>query len=317
MDRFESMTAFVAVARAGGFSAAARTMGTPLATLSRRVADLESAIGVRLFQRSTRQVTLTESGRGYLAACQRLLDDLKEAEESASGEYRAPRGELVVTAPLAFGRMHLQPVAHEFMAAFPDISVRLLLADRVVDLVEEHVDVALRIATLASSGLVARPVGLVRVVVAGSRGYLERRGTPRQPSELAKHEGIPWSWAPGQGSWPFKVGARERSFAVPSRFTTTTAESAVEACVAGLGLARVASYQAAPGLRTGELVLVLRDFEPAPTPVSLVYAGNRLVPLKLRAFIDFAAPRLTAQLKAVEATVQARRRRPKMSAATR
>jgi DNA-binding transcriptional LysR family regulator len=168
MDRFESMSAFVAVAKAGGFSAAARAMGIPLPTISRRVADLEAGLGVRLLHRSTRQVVLTESGQTYFATCQRLLDDLKDAEEAVTGEYRSPKGELTITAPMGFGRLHLQPVALEFLAAYPDINLHLLLVDRVVDLVAEHVDVALRIAELGDSSLIARPLGHVRMVVTAS-----------------------------------------------------------------------------------------------------------------------------------------------------
>jgi DNA-binding transcriptional LysR family regulator len=168
MDRFESISAFVAVAKAGGFSAAARKLGIPLATISRRVADLESELGVRLLHRSTRRVVVTEAGQTYFATCQRLLDDLKDADEAVTGEYRTARGDLAVTAPVAFGRAHLQPVATEFLAAYPDINLQLLLVDRVVNILEEHMDVALRIAALQDSGLVARPLGHVRMVVCAS-----------------------------------------------------------------------------------------------------------------------------------------------------
>jgi DNA-binding transcriptional LysR family regulator len=303
MDRFESMAAFVAVAKAGGFSAAARAAGIPLPTLSRRVADLETALGVRLLHRSTRQVVLTETGQTFFATCQRVLEDLKEGEESVSGEYRAPKGELAVTAPLGFGRLHLQPVALEFLAAYPDINLRLLLLDRVVDLVEEHVDVALRIAELPDSRLVARPLGAVRMVATASPEYLKWRGTPLHPDELTRHDCIAWSTLGPLNTWWFKDQGADKTFPIRTRLSTTSAESAIAAACSGLGLTQTTCYQAEQGVSAGRLKIVLPEFECAVTPVSLVYASHRLIPLKLRAFIDFAAPRLTERLKAI-ATVR-------------
>src|SRR5579859_6727937 len=284
MDRFESMSAFVAVAKAGGFSAASRQLGVPLATISRRVADLESELGARLLHRSTRQVVLTEVGQTFFATCQRLLDDLKDAEEAVTGEYRSPKGDLTVTAPMGFGRMHLQPVALEFLAAYPDINLRLLLVDRVVDLVEENVDLALRIAELADSSMIARPLGHVRMVVSTSPEYIERRGTPKHPSELVRHDCIAWSTLGPLNTWWFSEGGVDRTFPIRMRLSTTSAESAIAAAQSGVGLAQTTSYQAQQGVRDGRLVVVLRKFECALTPVSLVYASNRLLPLKLRAF---------------------------------
>jgi DNA-binding transcriptional LysR family regulator len=303
MDRFESMSAFVAVAKAGGFSAAARAMGIPLPTISRRVADLEAGLGVRLLHRSTRQVVLTESGQTYFATCQRLLDDLKDAEEAVTGEYRSPKGELTITAPMGFGRLHLQPVALEFLAAYPDINLHLLLVDRVVDLVAEHVDVALRIAELGDSSLIARPLGHVRMVVTPSPGYLDRHGTPSHPAELRNHDCIAWSSLGPLDTWWFRDQGRDQSFPVRTRMATTSADSAIAAACSGLGLAQTTCYQAEHGVRERRLKIVLKDFECAVTPVNLVYASNRLVPLKLRAFIDFAAPRLSARLREVASVV--------------
>lgn len=303
MDRLESMSALVAVAKAGGFSAAAREAGIPLATISRRVADLEAALGVRLLHRSTRQVSLTEAGQTYFAACQRVLDDMKDAEEAVTGEYRTPKGDLSVTAPLGFGRLHLQPVALEFLATYPQINLRLQLVDRVVGLVEEHVDVALRIAELPDSSLFARTLGSVSMVVTASPEYLQRRGTPRHPSELVNHDCIAWSSAGPLNTWWFKVGSADQTFRLHTRLSTTSAESAIAAAQSGLGLAQTTCYQAEQGLRDGSLVLVLRGFECAPTPVSLVYASNRLLPLKLRAFVDFAVPRLSERLRLIGAAV--------------
>jgi DNA-binding transcriptional LysR family regulator len=303
MDRFESMSAFVAVARAGGFSAAARQVGLPLATVSRRVAQLESALGVRLLQRSTRQVALTAAGQTFFATCERVLGDLKDAEDAMQGEYRTPKGDLTVTAPLGFGRLHLQQVALDFLAAYPEINLRLMLLDRFVDLVEEHVDVALRIAELADSTMIARPLGAVRMVVSASPAYLERHGTPTHPSQLMGHDCIAWSSIGPLRTWWFRSGHGEQTFSIRTRLATSSAESAIAAAQSGLGLAQTTCYQAERGVRVGELVIVLQEFECAPTPVQLVYPTNRLLPLKLRAFIDFAAPRLSARLLDIAAAV--------------
>jgi DNA-binding transcriptional LysR family regulator len=297
------MSAFVAVAKARGFSAAARELGIPLATLNRRVVDLERDMGVRLLQRSTRHVALTEVGQNFFVTCERILDELREAQEAATGEYRAPKGVLTITAPMGFGRLHLQPVALEFLAAFPDVNLKLVLADRVVQLAEENVDLALRISELPDSSLIARPLGHVQMVVSASPAYLERHGLPQKPSDLMHHDCIAWSSVEPLNSWWFREGATDRTFPVRTRLSTSSADSAISAAHAGLGLVQTTSYQADPGLRDGRLALVLRAFECAPTPVSLVYARQRLLPLKVRAFIDFAVPRLAGRLQSIAATL--------------
>ena len=296
MDRFESITAFVAVAREGGFSAASRTLGVPLPTISRRVADLEAELGVRLFQRSTRRVVLTEQGRIYQTACQRLLDDLRDADQSITGEYQTPRGDLTVTASIGFGRIHLQPIASEFLQAYPDINLRLLLVDRIVNLVEEHTDIAVRIAPLLDSTLIARQLGQVRMVVCASPGYLAARGVPASPDELTQHDCIGWSSAGLTSSWWFHDAGVDRAAPIRVRLSTTIAESARASAEAGIGLAQIPCYQAEAGVAAGRLTIILSEYERAPLPVNLVYPSNRLVPLKLRAFVDFAAPRLAERL---------------------
>lgn len=303
MDRFESMNAFIAVSKAGGFSAASREMGLPLATVSRHVAELEAHLGVRLFNRSTRQVVLTEAGKDYFVACQRLLEDMKDAEDTITSEYRAPKGNLVVTAPMGFGRIHLQPVALEFLAAYPEINLRLMLADRVVDLVEEHVDVALRITQLADSSMIARQLGYVRMVVTASPAYLEKFGTPQHPDDLLQHDCIIWSALGPRDSWEFNKDGVDKPYPVHTRLATNSADSAIAAAIAGLGLAQTTCYQAEQGVAEGKLNVVLVDFESSRTPVSLVYSSSRLLPLKLRGFIDFMVPRLTARIDSVFATM--------------
>lgn len=300
MDKLESIHVFVAVARAGGFSAASRALGLPLATVSRKVAELEESLGVRLFERSTRQVVLTDVAQPYFDSCSRLLDDMRDADEMVTGEHRAPKGELTITAPVGFGRKHLQPVALEFLRDYPQIDLRLLLVDRVVNLVEDHVDVALRISELPDSSLVARPLGQIKMVVVAAPGYLQSAGEPSHPSDLPGHQCILWASLGARRAWQFKVDGQEAMFPIGVRLTTTLPESAVEAAQAGLGLAQVTSYQAADAVSAGSLVPVLRVFESAPTPVSLVHPSNRRVPLKLRAFLDYAAPRLSERLSALQ-----------------
>ena len=305
MDRLESMTAFVSVARAGGFSAASRDLGIPLATISRRVGELESALGVRLLRRSTRQVVVTEAGQRFFVACQRALEDLRDAEEAVSNEDRTPRGELTITAPIAFGRLHLQPVALEFLAAQPQINLRLQLVDRIVNIADEHIDAALRIAHLPDSRLIARTLGSIRVVVCASPAYLKARGAPQRPEDLMQHDCIAWSILGPRDTWWFQDSGREQQYPIRTRLATTLAESAVDAATAGLGLVQTTSYQASQAIGDGRLVIVLRRFECAVTPVSLVYARDRLLPLRLRAFVDFAAPRMKARLRTIATVVEA------------
>jgi len=188
MNRLESMTVLLAVVDAGSLSAAGRKLGMPLATVSRKVSDLEAALKTQLLIRSTRQLTLTESGRGYVVACRRILEDVNEAERAAGGEYAEPRGELVMTAPMVFGRLHVLPVLTEFLQAYPEVKVRLALGDRNLNLMEDHVDLALRIGTLPDSGLITTQLGNLRRVACASPNYLSRRGIPERVQDLAAHE---------------------------------------------------------------------------------------------------------------------------------
>jgi DNA-binding transcriptional LysR family regulator len=301
MDRFESMAVFVAVVEAQGFSAASRRLAMPLATVSRRVSELEDQLRVRLLNRSTRKTSLTDSGRQFYEACRRILDDLGEAERAASGEYSAPKGELILTTPIVFGRLHLVPIVTEFLKAYEAVDVQMLLVDRVVDLFDEHIDVALRIGELPDSSMIAVRIGSVGRVVCASPAYLAVRGTPAHPNELASHDAVTFSGLSSAKEWPFRIGTSTEMFAVRSRFTVTTAEAALDAAIAGAGITRVLSYQAADAVLDGRLVIALRDFEVDPSPVSLVYPSGRLVPLKLRAFLDFAVPRLKTRLQSIAA----------------
>jgi DNA-binding transcriptional LysR family regulator len=296
MDRFESMSTLLAVVEAGSLSAAARRLNTPLSTVSRRVAELETHLKTRLLNRSSRRIALTDAGCSYVAACKRILEELGEAERAASGEYSAPTGDLMITAPVVFGRLHVLPIVIDFLRAYPDIDIRMGLADRIVNILEEPVDLAVRIGHLPDSSLVARRVGFIRRVICASPAYLAERGTPKEPADLGAHDCITFEGMTAPESWIFPTGASETTVAIRSRLVVNTAEAAVDAAKAGVGVARVLSYQVAGALREGALVLALQDFEPAPLPVNLVQVGQRLLPLKLRAFLDFATPRLKATL---------------------
>jgi DNA-binding transcriptional LysR family regulator len=297
MDRLESMSMLVAAVDAGSISAAARRLGRPLATVSRRISDLEAHLGTRLLNRSSRRLTLTNAGRSYVAACQRILEDVQEAERAATGEYSAPRGQLTVTAPIVLGRLHVLPVVSEFLAAYPEIDIRMVLADRVVNLFEEQFDLAVRIGDLPDSSLIATRVGAIRRVICASPAYLSARGTPENPNDLSQHDCVTFEGLMAPEAWTFTVGKTVMSVPIRSRLVINTAEAAIDAAIAGLGLTRVLSYQVATALEVARLAVVLEEFEPSPSPVSLVYGGGRLLPLKLRAFIDFAAPRLKAMFK--------------------
>lgn len=296
MDRFDAMSVLLAVTDAGSLSAGARKLGMPLATVSRKVSELEAHLHTKLLNRGSRRLELTDAGQSYVAACRRILEDVVEAERTASGEYRAPRGELVIAAPIVFGRLHVLPIIGAFLKAYPDIDVRLTLADRVVNILEEHVDVALRIGELPDSSLIASRVGSIRRVVCASPDYLEARGTPADPNDLESHDCVTFEGLMSSRSWTFWKNGVPQAVAIHSRLVVNTAESAVDMAVAGLGLTRLLSYQIEAPLADGKLKVVLEPFEPPQVPVNLVYGGSGLLPLKLRAFLDFAMPRLKTKL---------------------
>jgi DNA-binding transcriptional LysR family regulator len=293
------MSIFVAAVDAGSFSAASRRLNLPLPTVSRKVAQLEASLTTRLLLRTTRKLSLTEAGAAYLLSCKRILEDVRDAERSATGEYSLPRGDVVIAAPIVFGRWHVLPIVCDFLVQYPEINVRLLLSDRNAALIDDQIDIAVRVGSLPDSSLVATRVGSVARVTCGSPNFLA--GRPALKS-LADLEGVPcvtfeslsssstWAFGPLKGSRMQTVGVRER-------LSVNNAEAAIDAAISGVGLVRVLSYQAAPAIERGQLKLVLRKFEPAPTEVHLVHSGQRLIPLKLRSFLDFAAPRLRGALQ--------------------
>lgn len=293
MDRLESMSVFVAVVAAGSFSAASRQLRMPLPTVSRKVAEIESHLKAKLLVRSTRKLVLTDAGEAYVEDCKRILEAVTEAERGASGQYNVPQGELTVTAPIVFGRLHVVPVVTEFLRAYQRVDVRLLLADRALNLIEDRVDLAVRIGPLPDSRLVASKVGQIRRVVCASPAYLKERGTPRAPQDLLKHDCVTFAGLTDAGSWTFRD---RQTVPVHSRLTTSTAEAAIDTAIAGTGLTCTLSYQIAGAVKEGRLAVVLKKFEPPPLPVSLIYVRESRITAKLRAFIDYSAPRLRAQL---------------------
>ena len=296
MDRLESMSILVTVAEAGSLSAAARRLATPLATVSRKISQLEAHLGTKLLNRSSRRLALTDAGRAYVGACRSILEQVGEAERAASGEYRAPKGDLIIAAPIVFGRLHVLPVLIEFLESFPQIDVRVVLSDRVVNLIEEHVDIAVRIGELPDSNLVATRIDTIRRVVCASPDYFAGRGIPEGPVDLAAHDCVTFDALMSSKEWTFGNGKSTLSVPIHSRLTVNTAEAAIDAAIAGIGITRVLSYQVAEPIRAGALTIVLQEFEPEPWPLSLVYTDRRLLPIKVRAFLDFATPRLEARL---------------------
>ena len=292
------MTVFVAAADEGSLSAAGRRLRMPLATVSRKLADLEAHLGTRLMTRSTRQLALTEAGRDYLAACREILDRVDEAERTAAGVHASPRGEMIVAAPLVFGRLHVLPVVEEYLGSNPEVNVRLMLSDRNANLFEDHIDVAVRIGTLPDSGLITRQVGEITRVVCASPTYLKRHTEPRHPQDLREHQCITFEGLMSAAAWSFNGPDGAQRVPVRSRLIVNTADAAIAAAVAGVGITRLLSYQVAEPLANRALTRILASYEPATVPVSLLYARQGRLPAKTRAFVDLAVSRLRDALNA-------------------
>lgn len=300
MDRLEAMSVLLAVSEAGSISAASRKLKVPLATVSRKVSELEAHLGVRLLMRSNRQITLTDAGQSFVAASRRIIQELGDAEREVSGEQKTLKGELVLSAPIALGRFHLLPVVIDFLNDHPSMDVRMMLVDRRLHMIEDHVDIGLRVGELHDFSLVAKKVGSVRRVVCASSAYLKRRGTPRTPGDLKDHDCITFENTLSAQTWNFYVGKTVKPFPIHSRLVVNTAEAATDAAVAGIGITRMLDYQIASHLRDGTLKLVLESFRSPPKPVHLIYEAGRHLPLKIRTFLDYAGPRLKRSMRATE-----------------
>ena len=261
MDRFEAMSLLLAVVDHGSFSAASRATRMPVATLSRKVSDLESLLGARLLNRTTRKLSLTDAGLAYAANARRILEHLEETEREAAGEFMMPKGELVLSAPIFFGQLHVMPIVADFLACFPDIRIRLLLSDHNVDLVGERIDMAVRIGALPDSDMVATRIGSMRTVVCATPALVEAHGAPRDPGDLMDLPTVVM-----EGPQPL-LGWRFGPY-----------------------------YQVIEAVRSGSLVVLLEEYEPDPAPVHLLHAALGQMPLKMRRFLDFSAPKLREAL---------------------
>ena len=280
------MRAFVSVADLEGFAPAARKLGLSASAVTRLIASLENHLGARLLQRTTRSVTLTDVGARYLERARRILGDLEEAESSVQAERSKPSGRLIVSAPLMFGRLHVGPVMSAYLKQYPDVSAELRLSDRAVSLVDEGIDLAVRIGHLADSSVIARAVGDMRRVVVASPRYLKAHGTPQRLSDLADHEVIQFSGSSALVEWRFVEDGREIRVPNTSRFATNSTDAAVLHAEQGGGLISVLAYQVAESLKAGRLKIVLAKYELPPMPIHLVYPTSRLLSAKVRAFID-------------------------------
>ncbi|MES2185141.1 MAG: LysR family transcriptional regulator [Pseudomonadota bacterium] len=295
MDRLLAMKVFVRVAEAEGFAEAARQLLMSPPAVTRAIAALEEAVGARLLVRTTRSVKTTEAGVRYLEDCRRILAEIDEADAAAAGSHTTPSGLLTVTASTRFGTLHVLPIVSAYLALYPAVSVQTLFIDRVINIVDEGVDVAVRIGHLPDSGYHAIPVGAVRQVLCAAPAYLKRAGRPKAPADLARHQVIAsvGSWTSLE--WQFGSGGKDGRTAgvhVHPRLFCNTNEAAIAAAVAGGGITRVLSYQIAGEVEAGRLQIVLADHERPPLPVHVVHAEGRRVSAKARAFIDLAVERL-------------------------
>jgi DNA-binding transcriptional LysR family regulator len=288
MDKFRALQTFIAIVDGGSLTAAADALGSSLPAMVRSLAALEAQLGVRLLNRTTRRLSLTEDGRQYLERARRIVADVDEADRSLGTQQAEPSGSLAVTAPVLFGQYHVAPAVTRFLQRYPQTRVHLVLLDRVVNLVEEGLDVGLRIGHLHDSTLIAQTVGHIRRVIVASPAFVRRHGMPSHPRELAKAACLHRDGPDGH-HWAFREpsGGRAFSVTVQGRLECNLAAPMLEACAAGLGFARCLSYQAAPLIAAKRLRIVLADYEVEPWPLSLTYPSARLLPSRTKVFIEW------------------------------
>lgn len=292
MDRFHLITVFVAVVDANGLAGAARKLNMSPPAVTRAINELENHLGLRLLTRTTRTVRVTDAGARYVQDCRRILAEMLEADESVSGMHSSPKGRLTITAPVLFGGMYVTPVVTEYLIRYPEVSASCLFLDRVVNLLDEGVDVAVRIGELPDSTMQAIRVGQVRRVICASPSYLAAHGTPTSPEDLYAHTVVSASSVTPNPEWKLMDNGAPTTIRLQPRMITTTNDSAVAAAVGGFGLTRLLSYQVAEHVRTGKLKTVLAEFEPAALPVHVVHREGRQAPQRVRAFLDLAIERL-------------------------
>jgi DNA-binding transcriptional LysR family regulator len=286
MDRIDAMQAFVTVAELRGFAPAARKLKLSPSGVTRLIAALEERLGARLLQRTTRSVTLTDAGTRYFERAKRILADVEESEHAAESERTRPSGRLVVSAPVEFGRLHVSPVMTAYLNRYSEVSGVLRLEDRMVNLVDDGVDLAVRIGELADSSLVARQVGTMRRIVVASPTYLKEHGEPKRPEAIAAHQTIQFGATAALADWRFLADGHEMRMNVAPRLVTNSADAAIQYAVAGGGLTRVLAYQAREAIKRGGLKIVLQKFELPAFPIQIVYPTSRLLSAKVRSFID-------------------------------
>jgi DNA-binding transcriptional LysR family regulator len=298
LDRLESMSMLLVAIEKGSFSAAARDLGVPVPTLTRKITDLEEQLGTQLLLRSTRKLTLTDAGHAYVESARRILELVEEQEKQAAGEFIAPRGELVISAPVLFGRLHVLPVILEFLALYPEINVTLLQSDRNADLIGDQVDLAVRIGKLPDSGMIATQVGSMRIVVCASPALIAQRGAPQRPEELMHLPCVMFNGPRLSPNWRFREPDSDAvtTIAIRPRLQVATPDSAAQSAIRGLGFAYLFEYHVAQALEAKALQIVLEAFEVETIPVHLLHVSRAQMPIKLRRFIDFAAPRLRESL---------------------
>jgi DNA-binding transcriptional LysR family regulator len=292
MDRLQAMTTFVAVVDSGGFASAARKLNQSPPVVTRAVAELEDRLGLRLLTRTTRVVRVTDAGARFAEDCRRILADIEEAETAATGTHAAPRGTLTITAPVLFGQLHVTPILVSYLQQFPEVEAQCVFVDRMVNVVEEGIDVAVRIGELPDSSLQAIRVGRVRRVLVAAPAYLAAHGTPQRPDDLAAHTTVLAAGVSPVSEWRFSDAGKPLMQRLQPRLRTTTNDSALAAALAGLGITRLLSYQVAAQVRSGALRVLLPDFETAPLPVHVVHHEGRRATQKVRAFVELAVQQL-------------------------
>ncbi|NHT77753.1 LysR family transcriptional regulator [Rhizobiaceae bacterium CRRU44] len=294
MDRLGAMSMLIEVVESGSFSAAARRLRIPLTTVARKISDLESALGAKLMIRTTRKLSLTDAGITYVATARRIIDQVNEAEREVAGEFTVPRGDLVITAPIQFGQLHVLPIVTDFLALFPEINIRLLLLDQNVQLVNDHVDMAVRIGKLADSALISTSIGAMRTVICASPRLLAVHGVPTTIADLQRMPCVTFEGPGPLSGWNLTDPRTKTPVIVPvtTRLSVTTVEAAVRGALLHVGITRLLHYQVAGAVKAGALKIVLEPFEPVPAPVSVVHAAQGQMPLKMRRFMDFSIPKL-------------------------
>jgi DNA-binding transcriptional LysR family regulator len=292
MDRFQEMQIFLAVADEQGFAAAARRLKISPPSVTRAIAAMEARIGTQLLSRTTRSLHLSEAGQRYLDDCRRILAELTEAEEAAAGSFSIPWGHLTVTAPVLFGELFVAPILGEYLDQFAQVSINALLVDRVVNMTDEGVDVAVRIGHLQETGQQAIKVGEVRRVVCAAPAYLERHGRPQHPGQLREAKIVTSSSSQLVSEWQFMEGGQPLNVAVEPRLVVTANNAAINLARLGWGVTRVLSYQVASDVRAGALEIILQDFEPPALPIHVVFQNSARVPAKVNTFVDFLVSRL-------------------------